>query len=86
MDLDFEGDFTGVRPKPDEEETKPIALRPATVPPVAAAPAAAAPPAIGPQVVRPVLPADANVAAFAGKAKEFTPSTFGELLEAALDL
>jgi hypothetical protein len=96
VDLDFEGDFTGVRPKPEEAAARHAPARPATVPPVAAAaqsgPAqsgatrSAAPPPLVPEVVRPVLPAEAHVVGLEGKSREFRPTTFGEVLEAALNL
>lgn len=63
---------------------------PGTVPPPAArtAPPPAPVPviALAPEVVQPSLDAGASVAAFVGKAPEFQPSSFGDLLDATLAL
>jgi hypothetical protein len=96
-ELDFDGEATGVRSRPEEaiakaESSQSAAEAPRaevasaqakSVPPAAAAPVAK----LTPQVVRPSLDApDGGVAVFVGQPAEFKPSSFGDLLDASIDL
>jgi hypothetical protein len=96
VDLDFDGDSTGIRSKEqDDAEVTVIGTPPPPPPPLAAPVEAAvaepAPPMASdvvvsaPEVTRAILP-DAPVAVFEGSAPVFKPASFGELLEATLAL
>jgi hypothetical protein len=81
VDLDFEGEFTGVRPRDAEASAIPIVSEA----PKTEAEAAAAPLALAPEPIVAKLPSAAPVA-FRGAAPSFSPATFGELLDATLSL
>jgi hypothetical protein len=96
VDLDFDGDSTGIRSKEqDDAEVTVIGTPPPPPPllpaPVEAAVAEPAPPVASdvvvsaPEVTRAILP-DAPVAVFEGSVPVFKPASFGELLEATLAL
>ena len=79
VDLDFDGDSTGVRERPEEAQT--------AKPPSVAQKAATAPPPreLVPEITKATVP-HGDVASFQGAPREFAPSTFGELLDATLGL
>jgi hypothetical protein len=85
VDLEFDSDSTGVRSRPDEVVVihKQAPVAPADPPP----PRKVAPPApLAPEVTRAALDAKGDVASYSGGAPAFKPATFGELLDATLDL
>ena len=54
--------------------------------PAAAAPVAARPVPVRPEATRPQIATAAKVASFEGAAPQFSPSNFGDLLDASLGL
>jgi hypothetical protein len=99
VDLDFDGDFTGVRTRePDDGEVPAVGTpSPPPPPPESESPATAegesvelAPPPVSAiasaeEVIVPILPETAS-AIFEGNAPAFKPTSFGELLDATLSL
>lgn len=79
VDLDFDGEFTGVRPR-EPEAVAVTVLGDAPKPKPAEAPMN-----LSPETTAPKLPGAAAVA-FEGAAPVFQPATFGELLDATLVL
>ena len=91
VDLEFDGDSTGVRSRPDEVPVirKPAEIhRPAEValPPPVPPPKPAPPAPLAPEVTRASLEAKGDMASYSGGAPAFKPATFGDLLDATLKL
>jgi hypothetical protein len=84
--LPREGAGPAVRvPPPPPQAPAEMAPSPVAATAVAAS-RAAEPVRLGPEVTKADLPGDANVATFEGTLPEFSPATFGELLDATLSL
>jgi hypothetical protein len=79
VELDFDAEFTGVRPKDAEPVPPPVEPKSEPPAPLLAVDASA------PELTS-AHPVSGPAAVFEGKAPVFQPSTFGELLDATLSL
>jgi hypothetical protein len=84
VELDFESEFTGVRPRDSEPASAPVERR--SERPAAALEAAAAAAADSVETTAPRAADAARAPVFTGAAPTFKPSSFGALLDATLSL